>query len=180
MQRALLIIAALVALAPAALAHKFEKGGLVIHHPWTRATPEGATVAVGYLSITNNGPDADRLTGGTFEDAGNVEIHEMKMDGDKMTMRELKDGLVIKPGETAEFKPNSNHLMFTGLKKPLAKGTNVKGSLTFEKAGSVDVSYKVESIGAMSSSDSTDSHMDHMDHMDMQMDGSGKMHDKMP
>ncbi len=74
-------------------AHKFEKGGIVIHHPWTRATAGGATVGVGYLTITNNGKDADKLVGGAFTGADHVEIHEMKMDGDKMLMRQLKDGL---------------------------------------------------------------------------------------
>ena len=134
-------------------AHQFEKGGLLIVHPWTRASPEGATVGAGYLTITNNGKDADRLTGGTFEDADHVEVHEMKMDGDKMMMKQLKDGLVVKPGETVKFSPGSYHMMFIGLKKAIAQGPNIKGSLTFEKAGSIDVEYKVEAIGAMDSSD---------------------------
>ena len=93
------------------------------------------------------------------------------MDGDKMTMRELKDGIEIKPGETVTFNPGAYHLMFLGLKKPIAKGPNVKGSLTFEKAGSVNVDYKVEDIGAMDSSDAGQG--------DMKMDGSEPMHDHM-
>jgi len=142
-----------VALCGEASAHQFAKGDLIIVHPWTRATPVGATVGVGYLKITNNGKVSDHLTGGTFEGADHVEIHEMKMNGDNMTMRQLKDGLEIKPGETVTFNPGSYHLMFIGLKKPIAQGPNVKGSLTFETTGSVDVDYKVESIGAMNSSD---------------------------
>jgi hypothetical protein len=71
------------------------------------ATPEGETVGAGYMKITNNGKEADRLTGGTFESADKVEVHEMKMEGDKMTMRQLADGLEIKPGETVELNPGS-------------------------------------------------------------------------
>ena len=65
---------------------------MLVVHPWTRATPDGATVGVGYLTISNNGKEADGLIGGTFEGADKIEIHEMKMDGDKMIMRQLKDG----------------------------------------------------------------------------------------
>lgn len=164
MKRLFIALAFAVAFASPGFAHKFEKNGIVVHHPWTRETAPGAAVGVGYVSITNTGKDADKLTGGTFEGAGAVEIHEMKMDGDKMIMRQLKDGLEIKPGETVKLAPGGDHLMFTGLKTAIARGPNVKGSLMFEKAGSVDVSYKVESLGAMSSSD-----------MGMKMDGTMKM-----
>lgn len=167
MKRLIMALALIVACSAPGMAHKFEKGGITAKHPWTRMTAPGATVGVGYLSITNNGKEPDTLTGGSFDGADHVEIHEMKMDGDKMMMRQLKDGLVIKPGETVKFSPGGYHLMFIGLKKPIAKGPNVKGSLTFQKAGTLDVTYKVESIGAMSSSDA--------DHGDMKMDGTMKM-----
>jgi periplasmic copper chaperone A len=144
-----LAAAAVLALAPAVLAHGFEKGSLKIGHPWTRATPAGAAVGAGYLTITNGGAEADKLTGASFEGAGSVEVHEMKTD-DKgvMTMRHITDGLVVAPGATVEFKPESFHLMLMGLKAPIATGPNVKGSLTFEKAGTVDIEFKVEPVGA--------------------------------
>jgi copper(I)-binding protein len=135
------------------LAHSFTKGELTIGHPWTRATPAGASVAGGYLKITNKGKGSDRLIGGTFAGAEKVEIHEMTMKDGVMKMRELTDGLAIKAGETVELKPGGYHLMFVGLKKPIADGANVKGSLSFQKAGSVDVEFKVEPIGAKTSSD---------------------------
>lgn len=170
MKHIILAFVALIATCGIATAHHFEKDGLVIKHPWTRATPTGASVGVGYLTITNNGKESDRLTGGTFDGADNVEVHEMKMEGDKMMMRHLSDGLEIKPGDTVKFSPGSYHLMFTGLKKPIAAGPNIKGSLKFKNAGSVDVTYKVEGMGAMNSSDDM--------HGDMKMDGMmdhGKM-----
>lgn len=37
--------------------------------------------------------------------------------------------------------------MLVGLTHPLAKGDRVKGSLTFEKAGKIDVEFVVEDIG---------------------------------
>jgi copper(I)-binding protein len=69
------------------------------------------------------------------------------MDGGVMKMRELKNGLEIPPGATVELKPASYHIMMMNLSHPLAKGDKVKASLTFEKAGKVDVDFAVEAIG---------------------------------
>lgn len=133
----------------AALAHGYKLGDLAIGHPWARATPGGATIGGGYLSVTNTGAAPDRLTGATLSDADHVEIHEMKMDGDVMRMRPLPDGVEIKPGETVKLAPEGLHLMFVGLKAPLKAGDMVAGQLTFEKAGTVAVEFKVDAVGAM-------------------------------
>jgi copper(I)-binding protein len=71
----------------------------------------------------------------------------MSMDGGVMRMRELKNGLEIAPGATLELKPGSYHIMMMNLSRPLTKGDRVKGSLTFEKAGKVDIEFTVEAIG---------------------------------
>jgi copper(I)-binding protein len=144
-----------------ASAHEFKKDDIVIEHPWTRATAGGATIGVGYLTITNNGKTTDRLTGGTFDGAAKVEIHEMKMADGMMKMRELPDGVTIEPGETVKLEPQSEHLMFRGLSKPIVQGPNVKGTLTFENAGSIAIDYKVESLGAAKSSEHEHSDHDH-------------------
>jgi copper(I)-binding protein len=138
---------ALLLVAPA-LAHGFKIGDLTIGHPWTRATPGGAKIGGGYLSITNNGTAPDRLVGVSLSVAGHGEIHEMKMDGGVMTMRQHTDGIAIKPGETIKLEPGGYHAMFMDLKEPLKEGTMVKGQLQFEKAGKVDVEFKVDAIGA--------------------------------
>ncbi|MFC6746729.1 copper chaperone PCu(A)C [Methylobacterium persicinum] len=102
----------------------------------------------GYLSVTNTGAEPDTLTGGTFDEAGSVEIHSMSMEGGVMKMAPVENGLVVKPGETVTLKPGGLHLMFLGLKDPLKKGQTVKGTLTFAKAGSVPVTFTVESLAA--------------------------------
>ena len=130
-----------------AQSHEYKVGSLEIGHPWTRATPKGATVAGGYLKITNKGDALDRLIAASFELAPRVEIHEMAMTGGTMRMRPLANGLEIKPGQTVELKPESFHVMFMGLQKPLEKGQRIKGTLTFEKAGKVDVEFVVEAMG---------------------------------
>lgn len=160
-RRALPRTAALALLALAAapgLAHDFKKDGLLIDHPWSRATPGGAKVAGGFMKITNTGTAPDRLIGGSFDASGIVEIHEMKMDGGVMKMRALEKGLEIKPGQAVELKPGGYHVMFIDLKRPLKEGESVKGDLVFEKAGRVPVEYTIENRGAKSGGDGHGSH----------------------
>ncbi len=131
-----------------AQAHEYKAGDLLIDHPWTRATPAGAKTAGGYAKISNNGATPERLVGGTADGAEKVEVHEMALENNIMTMRPLNDGLEIKPGETVELKPGSYHIMIIGLKEPYKEGETVKGSLQFEKAGKVEIEFKVESLDA--------------------------------
>lgn len=148
-----LLVAALLATASATplLAHDYTAGPLRIVHPWSRATPPGAKVAGGFLTIENTGTTPDRLVGGTLVTAGRLEVHTMTMDGGVMTMRQLENGLEIPPGATVELKPGSLHVMFMDLKSGLQQGDRVKGTLVFEKAGKVEVEYKIEAVGAKAS-----------------------------
>lgn len=134
--------------AAAAAASTVKVGDLVISAPWSRATPGGAKVAGGYLTITNTGSAPDRLVGGSFEQASRFEVHEMSMKDGVMTMRPVSGGLQIAPGQTVALAPGGYHLMFMDLKQPLKEGEKVKGTLTFEKAGSVAVTFDVRGIGA--------------------------------
>jgi periplasmic copper chaperone A len=140
-------------------AKTYTIGQLVIEAPWTRVTPGGAQVAGGYLKITNKGTEADRLVGGTLPVAGAVEVHEMAMTDGIMKMRRLEKGLEIKPGQTVELKPGNYHLMFTGLREGLKEGPPIKGTLVFEKAGSVEVEFRIAPIGARSGA--SGGHMHH-------------------
>jgi copper(I)-binding protein len=153
-------------IASASSANEYRAGGLKIDNPWMRATPAGAKSAGGYLSITNTGGEPDKLVGGSVEGAQKFQVHKMSMENNVMKMSEVEGGLVIKPGETVELKPGSYHIMMMGLKKPYKEGQKVKGTLTFEKAGKVDVSFDVEAIGAKSAGKQDD----HMDHMNMSHD----------
>jgi copper(I)-binding protein len=136
--------------APVAGAQEYEAGSIEIDQPWSTATPKGASVGAGYLTIKNTGTQSDVLTGASAAVAGKVEVHEMTMDNGIMRMRPLASGLEIKPGQTVELKPNSFHLMLENLKEPIQQGKPFKATLMFAKAGSVDVSFAVGPIGANS------------------------------
>lgn len=152
------ILATLALLTQPLAAHEFKAGDISIGHPWTRATPKGAKVAGGYLKLTNGGKQADKLIGASAEGVEAVEIHEMAVVDNIMTMREVKGGLEIKPGETVELKPASFHMMMMGLKEPFREGQMIKGTLKFEHAGTVPVEFKVEALGAKEAAGGHDGH----------------------
>lgn len=123
-------------------------GALELSGPFTRATLPGAKVGGGFMTILNTGETDDLLVSAVSPAAKDVQIHEMKMEGEVMQMRELADGLVIPAGSTVTLQPGGLHIMFMGITAPFVKGTTVPLTLTFEKAGSVDLQLAVEAVGA--------------------------------
>ena len=142
-----------------AIAADYKAGSIEIMNPWSRATPKGASTAIGYMTIKNNGATPDRLTSGSVDVAGSVQLHSMVMENGVAKMRELHD-IEIKPGQIIEFKPGGSHAMFVDLKHPLSKGDRVSGTLVFERAGKVQIEYNVESLGAQSGPQD----LEHMQH----------------
>jgi len=135
-------------LAAPARAADVKAGDLVITQAWSRATPSGAKIGSGYLTIENKGATVDRLIGGSAEAAGKVEVHQMTMKNGVMTMRPVDNGLAIDPGKTVKLAPGGYHLMIFDLKQPLKQGEKLPVTLDFEKAGKVTVSLDVQGIGA--------------------------------
>jgi copper(I)-binding protein len=100
------------------------------------------------MTITNTGKVDDRLVKATAAITATVQLHEMKMEGDVMKMAEIPGGIVIPAGATIELKPKSLHIMFMDLKAPVMEGEEIAGTLTFEKAGTVDIKYEVRAPDA--------------------------------
>ncbi|MBX3568714.1 MAG: copper chaperone PCu(A)C [Rhizobiaceae bacterium] len=144
----------LFAMSQSLWAHEFKAGDIEIVHPWSRATPDGAKVAAGYLTLKNDGSEGDRLVSVSGEIAGKTEVHEMAVDASGvMTMRPVEGGVEIPAGGTVELKPGGFHIMFMGLRQGVKEGEAFKGTLTFEKAGSIDVEFDVQAIGGAAGHD---------------------------
>jgi hypothetical protein len=142
------VVAALaVMLADIAAAEDYPAGPLQIGNPWARATPSGASVGAGYLTIVNKGTEPDRLIGGSAAPASRFEVHSTVVEQGVAKMRTVKT-LEIGPGQTVELKPGGMHVMFVGLMQPLKQGQRVKGTLVFEKAGTVEIEFAVQAVGA--------------------------------
>jgi periplasmic copper chaperone A len=142
------LLAASLVVAPSVRAEDVKVGDLVITQAWSRATPGGAKIGGGYLTIENKGSAPDRLIGGSSDAAGKVEVHEMAINNGVMTMRPLEKGLTIEPGKTVKLAPGGYHLMLMDLKAPLKRGDKLPITLEFEKAGKVQVSLDVQAVGA--------------------------------
>lgn len=125
-----------------------KAGDLVLKNAWARATPGGAQVGGGYLTIENTGKNADKLLGGSTPAAAKVEVHDMAMKDGVMTMRPTTQGLAIPPGKSVTLAPGGYHLMLMNLKGPLKEGGRVPVTLQFENAGKVDVVLDIQGIGA--------------------------------
>lgn len=149
MKKTILLALASIVLAGSAFAHDYKIGDLVINHPVARAAPVNAPVSGGYMTITNNGTEADRLVAATVGFAGEVQIHEMSMQGDIMKMRQLEEGLEIPAGEKVMLQPGGFHIMFMKLEEQLKEGEKHDATLFFEKAGSIDVTLNVENLMAI-------------------------------
>lgn len=146
MKTLLASIFALALSASAVFAHDFTVGTLEVHHPASKATLPGQPVGGGFMSIANKGSEADRLVSITAPDVSDdVQIHEMAIENDVMKMRQLPDGIEIPAGGTVELKSGGLHVMFMKIKHPFKEGESFKATLNFEKAGAIEVDFKIES-----------------------------------
>jgi periplasmic copper chaperone A len=109
---------------------------------WARPTVPGQQGGGGFMTL--HSAAADRLLGGTTPVADHLELHTMAMEGDVMKMRQV-DRIDLPAGQRVELKPGGLHVMFIGLKQPLAVGAKVPVTLKFEKAGEVKIEMTVTS-----------------------------------
>lgn len=127
-------------------AQNAKVGGMQIENAYTRATVPGQQVAGGFMKIENKGA-TDQLISASSPVSGEVQLHEMAMEGNVMKMRQVKD-IPVPAGGAVELKPGGLHLMFMNIKAPLAAGETVPVKLKFAKAGEVEVKMPVNAMGA--------------------------------
>lgn len=99
---------------------------------WARATMPGQKVSGAYMQIQSD-TDA-RLVSASSPAVPRVEVHEMKMDGDVMRMREVK-AIELPKGKTVALEPGGFHIMLMNLQKPIAAGDVIPLKLVVESGG---------------------------------------------
>jgi copper(I)-binding protein len=157
MIRFLSVLAALC-VAATAFAHEIKVGDLEIIHPNIPLPAGNAHTAAGYMGISNTGATADRLLSisvGFAQDAG---LHLSKVDDSGVATMEPVKALDIPAGDTVLLEPGGYHVMFLGLTSVLAEGDMLPATLTFEKAGKIEIEFMVDPPGG-----GTDHDMDGMD-----------------
>lgn len=120
--------------------------GVTVEQPWTRAAAQGG-VGGAFMTLKNAGAAADKLVSVTTPVAGKVELHQSSREGDVMRMRPVT-GIEVPAGGSVTLAPGGLHVMMMGLTRPLAPGERVPLTLTFEKAGAVQVEAAVQPAGA--------------------------------
>lgn len=124
--KAILVAAMLAASLPATAAN------VTVSEAWARATVPGQKVSGAYLKIR---ADADaRLVGVSSPAVPRVEMHEMRMDGDVMRMREVR-AIDLPKDRTVSLEPGGFHLMLMNLPKPVAAGELIPLTLVVEAGG---------------------------------------------
>ena len=139
--------ALLVLLAAETFAHVHEKGDIQVRHPWSRATPPGTKVAVGYMEIRNRGSQPDRLLSVSTAVAKRVEMHVTQREGEVMKMRQV-ESFEIPARERFALRPGGSHLMLVDIAQPLDKGARFTMTLRFERAGELEIELEVKERGS--------------------------------
>lgn len=147
--RTLIVIGVLCVTSLLAAACASAAGGIVVKDAFTRASPTGANTGGAFMTLVNNGKDADRLVSASSPAAQNVELHETVDDNGVMKMEPRPEGWEIPAGSTLELKPGGKHIMLIGLAAPLEAGKKIRMTLNFEKAGARTIDVPVQALGGM-------------------------------
>lgn len=128
------------------------EGGISVHGA-TIPVPASDVAAV-YLTIENTGSEADQLTGASSGVAGRSGIHQTSVTDGTASMSSV-DVIEIPANSSVVFAGGGYHLMLMDLREPVAAGDEVSVTLTFERAGDVEVVAAVVANGAMSGAGGT-------------------------
>ncbi|HZV20058.1 MAG TPA: copper chaperone PCu(A)C [Hyphomicrobiales bacterium] len=144
MKKAVIVLGAALLAAGVANAHDYKAGSIIVGHPWARPTPPGAKAAAAYFTLQNTGSAPDTLMSVSSPVDESAQLHQTIRDGEVMKMREVKGGVAIPPGATVKFEPGGYHVMLLQPKQQFEEGQFFPLTLTFAKAGTVNVEVKVE------------------------------------
>ena len=137
---------AIMALAGSIQAQEAKVGSIKIENAYVRATAPGQPAAGAFMKIENSGT-ADQLVSASSPAAGEVQLHQMSMEGNVMKMGQVKD-IAVPANGSVDLKPGGYHIMLMNIKAPLRAGETVPVKLKFAKAGEVEVKLPVNAVGS--------------------------------
>src|SRR4051812_22722380 len=141
MIKAFALAAATMLAASAAHAHSHKLKNLEIVHPWCIETEDTAKPVVVSMTIRNAGTKPDRLLRASTSEAAKTELRAgvpPDAEGDVIP--------AIPVGSRGEvnLKRGGPHVLLTGVKKTLSAYDSFLMTLTFARAGKVEVEVMVE------------------------------------
>lgn len=123
--------------------------GITVSNIWARPAAQGGNGAV-YFLLQNHSAEGDELTGVASDVAEAVEIHESKMTGDVMQMKQVMS-LPIDGKVSIEFAPGGYHVMLIGLKQDLKVGDVFEITLKFSAHEDIILAVPVQETGGSDS-----------------------------
>ena len=115
---------ALMAFTGCVQAQEAKVGSIKIENAYVRATAPGQPAAGAFMKIENGGTAADQLVSASSPAAGEVQLHQMSMEGNVMKMGQVKD-IVVPANGSVDLKPGGYHIMLMNIKAPLKAGETV-------------------------------------------------------
>ena len=124
-------------------ADEYRLGDLLIDHPWSRELPAVSKNGAAYFRVENKGAKSDRILSASSPIAARSGLHTHEMEGGIMKMRQVASVEVPASGGVS-FEPGGLHVMLLGLDRPLIAGESYPLTLTFERAGEIEMTVMVE------------------------------------
>ncbi|AOB33038.1 hypothetical protein AKI39_23235 [Bordetella sp. H567] len=155
----LALAATVLALHGTAMAHDYKIRDIEIDDAWVRATAPGQPAGGGYMEIENDGTTPDQLIRIKSDASERVSIHQTVTSNGVATMREVDGGVAVPAKGEVKFTPGGYHIMFEKLKAPFKEGMEIPATLTFQRAGDVQIVFKVKPLTYKAPA--TGEHMDH-------------------
>jgi periplasmic copper chaperone A len=120
-----------------------QTGSLQINNAWSRQGLAGGNSAL-YFTVENRSSQSDSLIKAESNAAETVELHLSSMDESGTMSMHQQMKIEIPAGENVEFKPGGLHVMLINLNNDLLPGQKVNATLTFEKAGEINLEITVQ------------------------------------
>ncbi|ETX14070.1 copper(I)-binding protein [Roseivivax halodurans JCM 10272] len=137
--KSILLTAGLLVLATPALAD------ITVTDAYARAASPVAKSGAAFMVLENDGDEDDRIVGVSSDAADQVELHTHAEDANgMMIMSEVEEGFAVPAGGTHVLGRGGDHVMFMGLRETWENGDTIPVTLTFEKAGDVQVEIPVD------------------------------------
>ncbi|WP_238935772.1 copper chaperone PCu(A)C [Sulfitobacter mediterraneus] len=120
-------------------------GEIMVKDPYARSSTPSSPTGAAFMTLMNHSDQDDRLIAASSDVAGRVELHtHIEDENGVMKMTEVEGGIALPAGEMHALKRGGDHVMFMGLKAPLEQDAEITVTLTFEKAGDMEVKVPVD------------------------------------
>jgi len=120
-------------------------GDIMVQDAYARSSTPSSVTGAAFFVLMNHGDTDDRLIAATSDIAKRAELHTHNEDANGvMRMMEIDGGIAVPAGEMRALKRGGDHVMLMGLTRPLVQGEEIAVTLTFEKAGDIEITIPVD------------------------------------